>query len=168
MSTDDANKREGWRITGRAVLAVMVGFFGIIFSANALMIWLATSTHTGIVVDSAWRSGGNWQREIESARAQETLGWSVEVEIARNGAGADVVAAVIDSAGAPVDGIDLNLRLVSPTGPAGDQFVTLRAQDAGLYAGTIDRLPAGRWQVLVDAESALGRIYRSQNTVLVR
>lgn len=163
-----SSDRGGWTVTGRTVLAMMIGFFGVIAAANAVMIWLATNTHTGIVVDSAWRSGGNWQREIDAARTQEALGWVVEIDVRRNGAGVEVTASVTDAAGAPVNDIDLKMRLVDPNGPAGDQVVMLREQDTGHYTGRLDRLRGGRWQVLVDAETLSGRVYRSRNTVVVR
>lgn len=168
MTTTKRDERSGRQVTGRTVLLAMIGFFGVIAAVNAVMIWLATSSHTGIVVDSAWRSSGNWQQEIEAARAQEALGWTVEIDIARNGDGADVTARVADANGAPVDGIDLSVRLLSPTGPAGDRIVTLRAQDNGRFAGSLDTLGSGRWDVLVDAETVRGRVFRSQSTMVVR
>ncbi len=163
-----ANPSGERRITGRTVLAVFVGFFGVIASVNAFMIWQATSTHTGIVVDSAWRSSGNWQAEIDAARAQRELGWAVDLDIARNGAGADVEALIVDAAGAPVHGIDVSVRMISPVGPDGDRAVTLREQDSGRYTGAFAELAAGRWQVLLDVRTGAGRAYRSQNALVVR
>jgi nitrogen fixation protein FixH len=163
-----SDKPGQWTISGRTVLAMLVGFFAVIGAVNAVMIWLAASTHTGIVVDSAWRSSGNWQQEIEAARTQESLGWKMDIEVTRSGSGADFTASVLNASGAPVNGIDLSVRLVSPTGPAGDQVVRLREQDTGYYAGRVDTLTAGRWRLLVDGETEAGRVYRSQNMIVVR
>ncbi len=63
------NDNNGFRITGRMVLFSLIGFFGLIFAANAVLIWLAVSTHTAVVVSSSYMAGLGYLAELAPRQA---------------------------------------------------------------------------------------------------
>lgn len=158
----------GFRLTGRMVLFALIGFFGLIAIANAILIWLAVSSHTGIVVGSAYRAGGEYQSEIELAHAQAERGWTVEADIARAGPGAAIDVVVRDANGAPVSGLAVTARLASPVNADADALAPLSEGEIGRYRGAADLVEPGNWMLMIDADRDDVRVYHSENRVMLR
>src|SRR5689334_13817136 len=68
--------------TGRHMLAVMGGFFGIVIAVNVAMATLAARTFGGTVVDNSYVASHQFNHWLARARAQERLGWTVRLELA--------------------------------------------------------------------------------------
>jgi len=60
-------------------------------------------------------------------------------------------ARVVDSAGKPVSGAQVNLSLAMPTMDMGENKVTLHEDAASIYAGTGRFTMSGTWRVTVTA-----------------
>ncbi len=159
------NDNNGFRITGRMVLFSLIGFFGLIFAANAVLIWLAVSTNTGVVVSSSYKAGGGYQAELDAGKAQAERNWSVVADIVRSGEGAAIDITVRDANGAPVSGLDVSARLASVASEADDRLATLSEGEVGRYRGAVDTLAAGKWLLIIDAMRGEDRVYRSENRV---
>lgn len=162
---DDGN---GFRVTGRTVLLGLIGFFGLIFAANAVLIWLAVSSHTGTVVGSSYKAGGQYQSEIDAARVQAERHWQVSADLTRAGAGADIDITVRDANGAPLTGLSLVARLASPVDANADLVATLGEGEIGRYRGSLESVPAGQWTLMIDADRDGDRVYHSENRVTLR
>ncbi|MEJ8571012.1 FixH family protein [Microbaculum marinum] len=158
----------GFRITGRTVLLGLVGFFGLIFAANAVLIWLAVSSHTGTVVGSSYKAGGQYQGEIDAARAQAARHWTVGADLVRSGPGATINVRVRDAAGAPVSGLSMAARLASPADETADVVVTLIEGEVGRYRGIAERIAPGRWMLIIDADRSGDRVYHSESRITLR
>ena len=52
------------RWTGWTVLITLLGFFGVIFAVNGVMIYAALSTLSGTETDSAYQAGLQYEREV--------------------------------------------------------------------------------------------------------
>jgi nitrogen fixation protein FixH len=158
----------GFRLTGGMVLAGLIGFFGVIFAANGVLVWLAVSTNSGVVVASSYKAGNGYQSEIAAAHVQAALGWRVEADIARSGPGAAMDVTVRDAAGAPLSGLGVTARLASPIREAADVAIVLEEGEVGRYRGLADTVAPGNWTLLIDAERDGARLYHSENRVLLR
>lgn len=158
----------GFRITGRTVLFGLVGFFGLIFAANAVLIWLAVSSNTGVVVGSAYKAGGEYQSEIDAAKAQTGRNWAVTADLIRSGPGAAIDISIRDAAGAPVSGLTVTARLASPVDESADVVVTLSEGEIGRYLGSLDEVRTGQWHLMIDADRNGDRVYHSENRVTFR
>lgn len=64
----------GRPLTGRIVLAIAVGAFGIIIAVNLLLAWLAVDTFSGVVVRNSYVASQTFDRD---RKAQEALGWNL-------------------------------------------------------------------------------------------
>jgi nitrogen fixation protein FixH len=134
-------------LTGRHVLYILLGFFGIAFAANGIMIYLAVSTSSGREAN-AYSQGLHYNERIAAARAQAALHWSHTVELDEAG-GVRIV--LTDKAGAPVSGLNLQGEIGRP---AADQFthrLVFTETRPGLYAASPGALEAGSWIVTVAA-----------------
>ena len=57
------------------------GGFAIVFAVNALMIYLAVSTFTGVTVTHAYERGRGYEAVLAEAARQDALGWRATVTL---------------------------------------------------------------------------------------
>lgn len=67
------------RFTGWHMFAALALMFGTIIAVNAVMAGVAVSTFGGRVVDNSYVASQRFNGWLAQARAQEALGWTVEV-----------------------------------------------------------------------------------------
>src|SRR5271169_6319879 len=132
------------RWTGRSVLLTLVGFFGVVFAVNGVMIYEALSTLSGVDTDSAYQAGRMYEREVAMAKAQDERRWQVDAKVTptRDGTRLDIFAH--DGAGQPLGGMDASVVLERPTDRRLDRYVTLVGDGAGGFHGSAP-VVAGQW-----------------------
>ena len=161
----------GREITGRHVLVVLVGFFGVVFAVNGVMTWAALSTFSGIETQDAYQRGRAYNATLEAAAAQARLGWTVAVE-PRFAAGADGHDAVVeftvrDGNGAPVSGLEGAVTFWRPVVEGKDTTVPVVEERRGEYRAA-STLPApGRWELRFDLTRPGGAPFYLQQRVWV-
>ena len=158
----------GRPLTGRAVLFMLIAFFGVVIGVNLLMMRLAIDTLPGTDVESAYRASLAYEHEIQTAHEQDSRHWRVEATVARSGIeGADIRISVQDKNGAPMTGLDFSGRLERPTDKRADRAVTLTEVGAGIYKGRAEGVPAGQWNFVLEGDARGKRVFRSRNRVLL-
>lgn len=85
---------------GRWIPWAFVGGFLVVLVVNALLIYYAFSTFTGVTVPHAYERGRGYDQVLAEAARQDALGWRAEVTLA--GGQLNVVAT--DRDGRPVAG----------------------------------------------------------------
>ncbi|WP_321342362.1 FixH family protein [Breoghania sp.] len=156
------------RMTGRTVLAWIIGFFLVIFAANAAFIYLALSSWTGVEVESSYKAGQEYQGEIDAASRQNARAWQVDAHLARDAAGLGTIRLEArDKSGAPLSGLTFSALLERPTHRADDRTVTLAESEAGVYVGTLENLAPGQWDMRLEGDDASGVVFRSRNRVFL-
>jgi nitrogen fixation protein FixH len=153
-------------LTGRSVLMMLAAFFGVMFVVNFYMAREAIATHPGLDHKNPYEAGVAYNREIEAAKAQNTLGWSVGLTRAKKGAATEVTATVKDKAGQPVTGLEAALHFDYPSTSRRDKEVAAAAIADGVYAGAAELTP-GHWQVEIEFKRDGGTVFRSKNTLNV-
>jgi nitrogen fixation protein FixH len=149
------------------MLAWILGFFGVIFAANVVMIWLAVGSFPGLEVDSSYKAGQAYNDEVAAAAAQAARGWKVDLHTARAGAAVTVTASFFDRSGAPERDLAVTVRLQHPTDKRHDRTATLAEVRPGVYEGVADGVAEGAWTVVVDAEAGGERLFRSRNPAVL-
>ncbi len=146
-------------LSGRRVLAIALGAFGVILAANLVLAFFAVSTFSGLVVDNSYVASQSFDRD---RRAQQALGWTLALahsddalRLDFTGAGGDTVrpatlAAVVGRPSHNRDDLTLDLQR-TPTG----------------YAAPAPLAP-GSWVVMIDAVAADGTAYRRREPLQVR
>ena len=155
-------------LTGRMVLAMLLGFFGTVIGVNVYMMKMAISTLPGTDVDSAYTASLGYKKEIAAARDQEARRWQVEAHIER---GASVAAVVQvnarDASGNPLSGVKFQGRLERPADKRADQEVELAEIGIGIYRGTAEAIAPGQWDLVLEGDSSGRRLFLSKNRVLL-
>jgi nitrogen fixation protein FixH len=159
-----AAPEKSFTLRGWHVLGGLVAFFLTVASVNGFMMYSAISTMPGL---DAGRNGyevsQRYNGEIEAAAAQQARGWIGELELVRSETGTSVLIRFADKAGAPIDGLKVELTLLHPTSRPLDHMVTLTPGASGVYAARIDGVTAGIWDVSLTATRGGERLYQSRN-----
>ena len=155
-------------LTGRMVLAMLLGFFGTVIGVNVYMMKMAISTLPGTDVDSAYTASRGYEKEIAAARDQEARRWQVEAHIERGASGAAVVQVnARDASGNPLSGVKFQGRLERPADKRADQEVELAEIGIGIYRGTAEAIAPGQWDLVLEGDSSGRRLFLSKNRVLL-
>jgi nitrogen fixation protein FixH len=156
-----------FRVTGRMVLAGLVGFFGLVAGVNAAMIYAAVSTFGGVETESSYRAGLAFAREAATVEAQDARHWSVSAKAAIEGNTTVVEVAARDASGQPITNLAATASLVHPTDRRADHAVPLVSNGAGRFRGTT-AASAGQWDLVIELSRADERLFRSKNRVWLR
>lgn len=153
--------------TGWTVLLTLLGFFGVIFLVNGVMIYEALSTLSGVDTDSAYQAGLQFEQEVAEAKAQDARHWRVDARLtpATGGERLDVIAR--DAAGQPLGGMQASAVFERPTDRRLDRNVVLIEDAAGRFHGSAE-VDAGQWDLVIELTRHGEQMFRSKNRVVLR
>jgi nitrogen fixation protein FixH len=158
-------RRPPKEVTGRMVLICFLGFFGVVFTMNAVLIRAATTTFGGVETASAYKAGLAFKNEIAAAQAQEARHWKVEARVARAAGGhAQLFVTIRDRNGAPPAAVELAARLSHPADARRDLAVAIQRTMPGTFTGTATVDP-GQWDLLIDISREGERLFRSKSRI---
>lgn len=164
----DARAGQGRPLTGRAVLAMMIGFFSVIATVNAVMIALAVETLPGTVTDSAYRSSQRFNAELAAARTRAAGGAHAGAHVARSADGAARLDLTLrDADGRPMAVSDVVARLVRPLEPRADRPFVLAAAGEGRLAGSAADVARGAYDLVIEAHDKGRLVFRSRDRVVL-
>lgn len=154
-------------LTGRHVLYVLLGMFAVIAFVNGVFIYLALSSHPGVIEEDAYRKGLAYNDALDKAASQKALGWRAALRFEPDGDRAGALELRLeDVGGRAVAGLDVLVRLRRPASRDYDRTLTLSEVAPGRYrARTALPLP-GNWDVSLRAE-ADGREFRLERRLWV-
>ncbi|WBX85973.1 FixH family protein [Sphingosinicella microcystinivorans] len=141
--------------TGRHMAVIMVAFFGVVIAVNLTMATFATRTFGGTVVDNSYVASQKFNGWLEEARAQEQLGWSLDMALDDDRHA--VVAAT--AAGAPLGGARVSATARHPVGRAPDVALAFAEVAPGRFRA-VEPLPAGRWKVHMEVTQGASVVRR--------
>jgi nitrogen fixation protein FixH len=145
-----------------------VAFFGVVLLANGAMIWIAFATWTGLETESAYQKGLAYNRVLDQAEAQASLGWHVDVEFTQADARALVVKlALADRHGDLIEDASISTAFVRPTHEGHDQVAAIPHRYGGAYEARVELPLAGQWDVHLTVERA-GEVWRATRRVYLR
>lgn len=155
-------------LTGKVVLALLLGFFGTVMGVNAFMMTMAIKTLPGTEVDSAYAESLRYENEIAAARDQDSRGWKVAAKVERAADGrATLQVEARDRAGLPLPGLKFFGKLERPADKRFDREITLAETDAGIYRGDASGIEPGRWQLVLEGDQGGNRMFLSKNKLML-
>ena len=132
--------------TGKHMLMVMVGGFGIVIAVNFYMASLAVGGFHGIVVENSYVASQKFNDWIDEAEADKALGWDATVERGADG------FVTVTTAGVP-EGASLTAELRRPLGEREYASLGFAPNGDGTYRSTIPVEP-GRWTMRLTIKAA--------------
>jgi nitrogen fixation protein FixH len=148
--------------TGKHMLLVVLLFFGTIIAVNIAMIVAATGTFPGLVVKNSYVASQHYNELLESARLQDKAGWQVELA-APDGA---ITFRLAGSDGVARRRLHVTALAGRPSSTLEDRFFELVEGSDGYTAA--EKLPAGLWDVDIEARAGDELIFREQRRLHVK
>lgn len=146
----------GTPLTGRKVLAILVGAFAVIIGANLALLFAATGTFPGLVVNNSYVASQGWDARTAAQRA---LGWKATV-----GHEADALKVVVSGPdGRPVRGLSVVAVVGRPASGRSDVTLML-TESAGAYFAPWAAAP-GLWRVAVTASDGSGARFEAETEI---
>lgn len=139
-------RQRGWFIPWLFVAAFLV-----VMTADGIMVYFATTTFTGLTTEHAYEEGVHHNQVLARLRAQEALGWQVELALtSEKTRQVQVRLRLLARDGVPVAGAAVTAHLRRPTSAGHDQYLSLVGGERGLYTGeAMVELP-GLWDVQIE------------------
>ena len=145
-------KRSGKELTGRHVLLMVLGFFGVIILVNGSFLFAAISSFSGEDVKGSYRQGLEYNRTLKARNVQNELGWDVAANfVATTEDTGRIIVRFRGAGGEPVNGLDVTGKLRHPTDLAQDRSLTFIAEGGGLY-GVSTEILTGKWELRAAAQ----------------
>jgi nitrogen fixation protein FixH len=161
-------QRKARKLTGKHVLLCLLGFFGVVFAVNGVLVKAAISTFGGVETSSSYKAGLMFEQEVARAGQQDELHWQVVGKIARDKAGEALLdISARDAKGTPLTGISAQARLAHPADERLDHVIELDRTNVGLFHGEVQAQP-GQWELIVDLYRGEARVFRSRSRVTLR
>ncbi len=152
-STKTASQR-----TGRKVLALFVGGFGVIIAVNMVLLYSAIGSWPGLETRNAYSAALGFDQR---RKAQEALNWIVVSDYQKG----DLVVTVRDGSGKSVPLKELNVIAGRATYDREDRVVEMDSF-ADSHRGATDLAP-GNWQVRIHAIDQFGNEFRQIQSLIV-
>jgi nitrogen fixation protein FixH len=160
-----AQSGDGFRLTGKKVLAILVGFFSVIITVNMVMAYVAVTTFSGMQTQRPYEAGLKFNHAIAKAKMQQEQHWSVDTHVERAGDGkVSLTIALADQQGAAIVDQHLSVQLVSPVVSCNDAVFALVADGPGRYRG-VTQAGAGQWDLVIEAKRSEDAVFRSVSRV---
>ncbi|HZU63473.1 MAG TPA: FixH family protein [Novosphingobium sp.] len=145
--------RRRFRFTGWHMLAILVGFFGIVIAVNVYMAMLASETFSGVVVENSYVASQHYNHWLDEAAKERALGWNATVSRQIDG------HLAVSITGAGSENATLTAEAWHPLGQLADRNLTFRKLATGSYVSN-EALPEGRWRLRL-ALNAGGHVWRT-------
>lgn len=152
MENGTAATRE---FTGRHMLMVILGFFGVVIAANLALAFFAAGSWTGLIVPNSYVASQEYNHVLEQAAHQDALGWTSYAAF-RDG---QVRLEIADRNGAPVPALSVTGVIGRPTHEDEDRTLGFTRVSGPVFAAKAP-LDPGVWVLDVTAEGPPSVTYR--------
>ena len=125
---------------------VFCGVFIVVFIANGIFVYVATTSQPGVIEEHNYEIGLAYDERIVEQRAEDALGWSSTVKL---DGGKMLVFSLKDRDGQPLEGADVRAELVRKV-QEGHDFTAIMTETApGQYSANIDFPLPGQWDAYI-------------------
>jgi nitrogen fixation protein FixH len=150
-------------ITGRTVLFYLLGFFGVIFAMNIVMVRVALSSFSGVETESAYKAGLSFKNDVAAAHAQDARHWSVDASLQQGQTNRVVITARDDKASA-IAGLKPEVRLAHPTDKRRDVPLEFIELTPGQFQ-SLTPMPKGQWDLVIGLKRETETVFRSKSRI---
>jgi nitrogen fixation protein FixH len=140
---------------GAYVPWLFVAGFGVIIAVNAVMIWFAVSSFSGLYSVNPREQGLRYNDVLARQQQRDALGWKVEVAWQPSASRLEIE--VRDGSGQPIAGARVTAKLVRPVEKRAPIAVALEPVDIGRFVARVDLPAHGNWDIDIVVKSASQR-----------
>lgn len=127
---------------------MFVLFFAVFMILDAIFVYLAVSTHTGVVTDKAYEKGLAYDSVLEKAAAQKEAGVAFDVSYHDH----LFKTSVTDGEGKPIEGASVKVLFIRAVQAGHDFTAALTPSGPGVYSAEVKPPFPGAWTVKVEVQ----------------
>ncbi|MBT3456800.1 MAG: FixH family protein [Thiotrichales bacterium] len=147
----------------RIIPLYFVAFFVVIAIFDGIFVYLATSTHSGVVTENAYQKGLNYNQYIDAYNLQEIEGWIGHIEFT----GSSLIFQLNDKQGKPIETAEVVANISRSTKSGLDFVVLLVHMTNGRYENKAIKFPLkGQWDIRVLAQINQKKYQRSKRIIV--
>lgn len=151
-------------VTGRMVLFVLLGMFGVVILVNGVFAYFALTTHPGEITGNAYNKGRLYNATLADMARQQASGWRSELAFVPQGKRAGTVTFhLTQSDGQPAVGLDVEALIRRPANNAHDRVIKLLAIRPGVYRAALSVPLSGNWDIHLTARRDRQQLYRLEH-----
>ena len=141
--------------TGRHMLMLVTGFFGIVIAVNLVLAYFASSTWTGLLAKNGYVASQDYNHVLEAAARQRQTGWHSNLALVAGG----LEFVLQDASSRPLDVFAVTASIGRRTNEGEDRDLELTGAGGGryVYDGAI---APGAWRAEVVARDGGQLRYR--------
>lgn len=144
------------RLSGRGVLLVLLGFFGVIIATNAIFITAAVRTFRGEDEAKPYLQGMEYNHTLARRAEQARLGWRARIGDQRLSSGAVLLTIDVSQPdGKAPKGLSLTGELRHPADEHRDRILRFAETAPGHFETRLRDLAPGRWEMVVSNSQAM-------------
>lgn len=159
---DTIPKSEDIRKSDRLIPWMVVAFFAVFISVDAIMVTLAVRSQTGLVTEQAYEKGLQYNQTLAAAETQQQWGWSSQIKIVDG----SVIVTLRNSAGEYLRQALVKAEIIRPIQSGHDFTVMLNELPDGRYAAPVKFPLPGEWKIRIFAQ-ADGKTYQASQIIMV-
>jgi nitrogen fixation protein FixH len=144
---------------------LFVGGFGITIAVNAVMIWFAISSFSGLYSTNPREQGLHYNDVLAQQKARDALSW--KVDIAWRPSSSRLEIDLRDTTGQPLSGAQVRVSLVRPVEKRAPIPVVMQAVDSGRFAAHVDLPERGNWDIDIVVD-CVGQHYAATRRMFLR
>ncbi len=145
-------------LTGRHTLAIFIAAFAIVASVDAVFVWQAVSTFSGLAGEDGYRKGLAYNSTLAQAAEQKRLGWHARLSVSN---GSVLQLALTDATGVPLNGFTVAGTFERPAASQFDRLLTFAPAGFGRYEASISTADRGSWiATLIVTRRGSGIVFR--------
>mgnify|MGYP006277809243 FL=1 len=145
----DPQTLEKGRLTGRHVLFILLGFFGVLITVNSIFVFSAVKSFPGEDVPKSYLQGLSYNDTLAAREAQAALGWVAQAGTVDLPGGPALLVRLSEADGAPLIGLEVQADLRGLAREDADRTLTLIPSGPGEYAARLEGVPAGIWEARI-------------------
>lgn len=144
---------------------LFVAGFAVVITVNAVMIWFAVSSFSGLYSRNPREEGLRHNDVLARQQQRDALGWKVDIDWQSSARRMEID--VRDASGQPMSGARVVANLVRPVENRPPMTVAMEPVDIGRFAARVDLPEHGNWDVDVVVERA-GQRYASTRRMFLQ
>lgn len=143
VSKPEGTRKSGW------IPWVFVGCMLVVVVVNAVMVTMAVRSWSGLVVTKPYERGVQYNKVLDAQQRQDALGWTFVSAYEVTGEGYDgrVLVRAVGADGRPLDGLDIQGKLVRPIERMDPVELSFEAVGDGRYVARTSVPKPGQWEL---------------------
>ena len=154
-------------MTGFKFLIWLLVFFGVIFTANIIMMTFAFNSHPGLVTQTPYKDAKEYNNDLEEAEMQKQSGWKLKITHLPKKVIDDYFSVKISYPKSALPPKSVTVKFIRPALAGHDFSYDLFHRGDNIYAADIKFKIDGVWNVLVTAHTVKLKKYYLKSRLVI-